>query len=133
MREAIVPPGLEFFHDHLRHAPGLRSGDLLFVSGQIGLDGTMPPTLVEGAQAQIEKAFDHIATILEAAGAGFADVVEVNSFHVGSLPEQMPLMIGALAARFEAPYPSWTSVEVAGLAMPGCLVEIKVTARIPAV
>lgn len=43
----------------------------------------------------------------------------------------MPAFINALARFVGEPYPAWTAVEVAGLALPDAVVEIKVVALAP--
>lgn len=128
MRDPIIPAGMEIFHDHYHFAPAIRAGGLLFMSGQLGLTDLAPPTLADGLAAQIDSALTNLGKVLEAAGRGYADVVEINSFHVGPLDDHMPLFVEALARFFGAPYPAWTAVGVASLAMPGALVEIKATA-----
>ena len=49
------------------YSQAIRAGGLLFVSGQLGLD---PATgvLVDGVEAQAERALDNVAAILEEAG-----------------------------------------------------------------
>ncbi|SFP38634.1 RidA family protein [Variovorax sp. 770b2] len=126
MRDAIIPIGMEHFHTHYHFAPAVRAGGLLFLSGQLGIGSDL--TLADGIAAQIDLALHNLGQVLEAAGRSYADVVEINSFHVGPLGEHMPLFVEALARFFTAPYPAWTSVEVAGLALPGAQVEIKATA-----
>ncbi len=60
----------------------VRSGDYIFLSGAIGaLPGVTPPTLVEGGiQAEAKMAMDNLGTVLEAAGAGWGDVVKCTVF-----------------------------------------------------
>jgi 2-iminobutanoate/2-iminopropanoate deaminase len=126
MRDAVIPTGMEHFHDHYHFAPAVRAGGLLFLSGQIGLvDGRR---IADGLAGQIDHAWKNIGKVLDAAGRDYAAVVEITSFHVGPLSEHAPLFIEALARTFGAPYPAWTAVEVSGLAFDGALVEVKVTA-----
>ena len=59
------------------YSQGVRTGNILFLSGQLGLDpasGTLP----EGVKAQSEQAFRNVAALLEAAGMTFANVVKVT-------------------------------------------------------
>jgi enamine deaminase RidA (YjgF/YER057c/UK114 family) len=64
------------------HAVRVETGDAawLYVSGQIAhdLDGTLvaPGNL----PAQTERVFENLARILEANGAGFADVVKIQTY-----------------------------------------------------
>lgn len=126
-RDAIFPAGRQALYDLHSYSAAIRSGDLLFVSGQVGSreDGSPEPDYAR----QVQLAFDNLAAVLKAAGASFEDVVDVTSFHTD--PEKqwetfMPIrqkMIG------EAPYPNWTAIGVNWLA--GFDFEIKVIARIP--
>jgi 2-iminobutanoate/2-iminopropanoate deaminase len=128
MRDPIIPAGMEIFHTHYHFAPAVRGGGLLFVSGQLGLIDLAPPTLADGLAAQIDSALINLGKTLEAAGRDYSDVIEIGTFHVGQLDDHMPSFVEALARFFGAPYPAWTAVGVASLAIPGALVEIKATA-----
>jgi 2-iminobutanoate/2-iminopropanoate deaminase len=62
------------------YSQAVRSGDLLFLSGQIPLD---PATgsLVEGdIAAQTRRVLDNLGRVLEAAGASFRDVVKTTIY-----------------------------------------------------
>lgn len=60
----------------------VRSGDLIFLSGAIGaLPGVSPPTLAAGGIVpETRQTMDNLATVLEAAGAGWEDVVKCTVF-----------------------------------------------------
>lgn len=128
-RQTIVPPGWEHWHRDLRYAPAVISGDLIFVSGGtgVGLDGS----LTDDPEAQIRQAFKNIGTVLAEAGANFADVVEMTSYHVG-LQGQASLFVQVKDEFIGEPYPAWTAIGISELITPGAIVEIRVTARRPA-
>ncbi len=67
--------------------------------------------------------------MLDAAGCGFADIVDVTTFHTD--PEVQLETVMAVREKLigGAPYPNWTAVGVTWLA--GFDFEIKVIARIP--
>ncbi|WP_411839034.1 RidA family protein [Paracoccus sp. ME4] len=128
-RDAIFPEGAArhaLYHEH-GYSPAIRSGGLLFVSGQVGSrpDGTLEATHL----AQVERAFDNLAAILAAAGCGFDDVIDVTTMHTDPAAQFGDLM--AVKARHfpTAPHPAWTAIGVTWLA--GFDFEIKVVARIP--
>lgn len=123
----IVPKGMEIQVDGWKLAPGRVAGDVLYCSGQLGFDakGTLPDDM----EAQITNAFEAVKVVLEAAGAGFADVVEMSSFHVG-LQKQLEVFTRVRDRYYEAPYPAQTAVGVAELGVPGAIIEIRVQARI---
>ena len=125
LRETIVPAGYETQVEEWGLAPAVRVGDTLYCSGQIGFepDGTLPAE----AEVQIANAFDHVAAVLAAAGATFADVVELTSFHVG-LIEQLGVYAEVRNRYIGAEPPAQTAIGVAELGFPGAIIELKVTA-----
>lgn len=101
------------------YSQAVRTGDTVYLSGQIGLDpSTM--TLVEGIDAQIERVFENLKAVAEAAGGSLADLVKLNVFltdlaHFAKVNETM--------ARYVAqPFPARAAVGVASLPR-GALVE----------
>lgn len=129
-RHAIHPPSpaRHALYDRHGYSPAIRSGDLLFVSGQVGSreDGAPEATYA----AQVERAFDNLGAVLEAAGASFDDIIDVTTFHTDA-EAQLPLLMPVKKRFFPAPpFPTWTAVGVTWLA--GFDFEIKVIARLPA-
>ncbi|MCK0166854.1 RidA family protein [Jannaschia sp. S6380] len=124
MRVAIVPPSMGAVT--LPLSPAIRSGDHLFLTGMTGSgpDGRMAPD----PEIQFHAAFDKIAETLGAAGLTLDAVVEMTSYHL-DLRTHFDLFEAVCRARFAAPYPAWTAVEVAGLRREGALVEVRAIAR----
>ena len=126
-REAIFPEGRHALYEKHGYSAAIRSGDLLFVSGQVGSleDGSPEPDF----KKQVELAFERLKATLAAAGATFDDLVDVTTFHTD--PEnQLDVILNVKNSIFtEKPYPSWTAVGVTWLA--GFDFEIKVIARLP--
>jgi enamine deaminase RidA (YjgF/YER057c/UK114 family) len=127
-RDAVFPAGRHALYEAHGYSAAIRSGDLLFVSGQVGAreDGTPEPDF--GRQVQL--AFDNLGATLAAAGCTFDDIVDVTSFHTA--PEnQFEIFMDVKNRIFSnPPYPNWTAIGVNWLA--GFDFEIKVIARIPA-
>lgn len=123
----VFPDGRQELYKTNRYSAAIRSGDLLFVSGQVGSreDGSPEPDLA----AQIRLAFRNLEMVLDAAGCTVRDVVDVTSFHVD--PEShVELMLSIKDEVFPGPdYPNWTAVGVTWLS--GFQFEIKAIARIP--
>jgi reactive intermediate/imine deaminase len=101
------------------YSQAVKVGDTVYLSGQIGLDPeTM--TLVEGIDAQIERVFENLKAVAEAAGGSLADLVKLNVFltdlgHFAKVNETM--------ARYVAePFPARAAVGVSALPR-GALVE----------
>jgi enamine deaminase RidA (YjgF/YER057c/UK114 family) len=126
-RTAIFPAGRQALYDINRYSAAIRSGDLLFVSGQVGSreDGSPEPDF----RKQVELAFSNLKAVLAAAGCTLDDVVDVTSFHTDPEPQFSDVQAVRLAAFGDAPHPNWTAVGVNWLA--GFDFEIKVIARIP--
>ena len=127
-RDPVFPASRHALYDKHGYSAAIRSGDLLFVSGQVGSreDGSPEPDFPK----QVALAFDNLAAVLEAAGCGLDDVVDVTTFHTD--PEaQFPGVMDVKGRVFsERPYPNWTAVGVTWLA--GFDFEIKAVARLPA-
>lgn len=126
-RDAIFPAGRQGLYDINKYSAAIRSGDLLFVSGQVGSreDGSVEPDFAK----QVQLAFDNLKNVLAAAGCSFDDIIDVTTFHTD--PENQLEIIQSIRLEMfgGAPYPNWTAVGVTWLA--GFDFEIKVTARIP--
>ena len=125
-RRVVIPSGMQRFYDQFHFAPAVRVGKNVFCSGQLGNgpDGKLDPD----PAVQITAAFENVRAVLEEAGAKFAHVVEMTSFHVG-LNEHIGVFMQVKDGFVKKPYPAWTAVGVSELAF-GALVEIKVRARI---
>jgi len=126
-RDAITPANRHALYEKHRYSAAIRSGDLLFVSGQVGsrADGSPEPDF----EQQVRLAFDNLANVLKAAGCTFDDVVDVTTFHTDPANQFDAIMKVREMAIGDAPYPNWTAVGVNWLA--GFDFEIKVIARIP--
>lgn len=126
-REPIFPANRHALYEAHGYSAAIRSGDLLFVSGQVGsrADGTPEPDFA----AQVQLAFENLKATLAAAGCTFDDLIDVTTFHTDP-QNQFPVIMQVKQAIFpQPPYPNWTAVGVTWLT--GFDFEIKVIARIP--
>lgn len=152
MPTPIIPPALQAVHDRWHFAPAMRAGGLIFCSGIIGTspDGLPPGEGLAGAtaattdpgaavhalvavrdpQAQFETAFAALRAILNAAGADLCDVVDLTTYHV-DMSAHIDTFTRVRDRVLSAPWPAWTAVEVAGLILPGALVELRAVAEAP--
>jgi 2-iminobutanoate/2-iminopropanoate deaminase len=109
------------------YSQAIASGDLVFCSGQIGLD---PQTgeLADGLEAQAERALRNIAAVLDAAGCTWADVVKTTLFlaDIGDFGA----VNAVYANHFPDPPPARSTFAVAALPK-GALVEVEAIARKP--
>ncbi|MBC8067582.1 MAG: RidA family protein [Deltaproteobacteria bacterium] len=126
-RKAIFPDHPHALYRQHGYSPAIQSGDLLFVSGMVGAreDGTPEPDI----DAQIRLAFDNLRAVLDKAGCGFDDVIDVTLFLIDP-DASAQAAIAAIAQAFPGETkPNLTAVGVTWLA--GFQFEIKVIARIP--
>lgn len=126
-RNAVYPQRRQALYEKNGYSAAIRSGDLLFVSGQVGSreDGSPEPDFA----AQVQLAFDNLQSVLEAAGASFDDIVDVTTFHTDPEAQFATVLEAKTRAFPDKPYPNWTAVGVNWLA--GFDFEIKVIARLP--
>lgn len=124
-RQSIVPAPFRAYYDEHHLSPATRVGDLIWVSGQVGIDADMKPA--EGMHAQAQIAFACLKLVLEEAGASLADVVELTTFHT-DLHGEVDAFVAVKDQYFPSRYPSWTAVGVTQLALPGLVIEIRAVA-----
>jgi len=122
----VIPAWMKPIYDAYHFAPAVIDGDYLRCSGMIGI---RPDLSVPGnPAAQFTLAFENLRGLLAEAGLSFANVVEMNTYHVG-LRDHMEAFIAVKDQFMSAPHAAWTAIGVSELAVPGGLVEIQVTAR----
>lgn len=125
--EPVFPKDRHALYEQHGYSAAIRSGDLLFISGQVGSrpDGSPEPDFAK----QVQLAFDNLQAVLDAAGCSLSDIVDITTFHTD--PEAQFGTIMDVKSRVfpHAPYPNWTAVGVTWLA--GFDFEIKVIARCP--
>ena len=108
------------------YSQAIRSGNLLFASGQLGLDPASG-NLVEGIEAQTRQALTNLQAVLAAAGGSVANVVKTTIFLADMADFATVNAIYGEVFRHEPPARS--TVQVAALPKGG-LVEIEVIARL---
>jgi len=122
LRVAALPEPISHYTD------AVRAGELLFVSGCVPVDAD--GNLVAGdVVAQTRQVFRNIALVLEAAGAGFGDVVKVTVFLTDI--DDRPAVNTVRQEVFGASRPASTLVEVSRLAIPGARIEVEAVAWVP--
>jgi enamine deaminase RidA (YjgF/YER057c/UK114 family) len=72
---------------------------------------------------QIRQTFRNVEATLEKAGVTWAEVVALNSYHVG-LRAQADAIIAIAGEFLHDPYPAWTAVGVTELFDEGAIIEI---------
>lgn len=109
------------------YSQAIRTGNLLFVSGQVPLDPATGQLLEGDIRVQTRQVFKNLAAILEAAGSGFARVVK-TTVYLRDLGE-FAAMNEVYAEFFGDQPPARATVQVARLPRDAA-VEIEVVAEI---
>ena len=104
------------------YSQAVRAGDLLFVSGQLGIDPGTGKLVDGGVEKQTEQALRNVASIIEAAGADLGSVVKATVFLQNM--SDFAVMNGVYSRFFESEPPARAAFEVAQLPLGG-LVEIE--------
>jgi reactive intermediate/imine deaminase len=101
------------------YSQAVLAGQTLYISGQIGLD---PATgnMVEGIDNQIQRVFQNLKAVAEAAGGSLADTVKVNVFLIDLA--NFAKVNEAMTKFFPQPYPARAAIAAAALPR-GALVE----------
>lgn len=111
------------------YSQAVRVGDMLFASGQVGLDPASGQVVDGGIVEQTKRAFENIKSVLSAAGTDLSQVVKTTVFlknmsDFGAMNE--------IYAKYLAPSgvvaPARSTVAVAGLPK-DALVEIEVIVK----
>ncbi len=112
-------------------ASGVRSGNVITLSGQVAADAKGEVVGAGDITAQVRQAYANIVEVLDAFGATVADVVDETWF-VTDLQDVMTNLRTVFGVRDEVYGGEYdvtqTMVEVSGLVYPELLVEIKCVA-----
>ena len=110
------------------YTDAVRYGDLLFISGCAPLDrdGNLVGT---DAASQARQVLQNMSSVLQAAGAGFKDVLKVTVYLTDINDRER---INEVRAQFFGDTrPASTLVQVSRLVVPGMSVEIEAVAAVP--
>ena len=111
------------------YSQAIQSGDLLFLSGQIGLDPASGTLVAGGVRAEAEQVMRNLSAIASAAGAKLGDAVRTTIYLVDLADFAA---VNEIYERFvEKPYPARATVGVASLPR-AARVEIDAILRRPA-
>jgi 2-iminobutanoate/2-iminopropanoate deaminase len=108
------------------YSQGIVSGDLVFCSGQLGLDPGTGELVDGGVEAQAERALRNLTAVLDAAGASPADIVKTTIF----LADMADFAaVNAIYARYMPEPPPARSTFAVGALPKGARIEIEAIAR----
>jgi 2-iminobutanoate/2-iminopropanoate deaminase len=107
------------------YSQAIEAGNILFASGQLGIDPATNNFVEGGVKAQTQQAFKNIKAILAEAGYSVQDIVKTTVFLADMA--DFAAMNEIYAAQFDGDFPARSAVAVRTLPKNG-LVEIEVVA-----
>jgi 2-iminobutanoate/2-iminopropanoate deaminase len=122
-REAVIPEGMSA---SATLTPGIRVGNIIYASGQLGMRRDSPDTTVAG---QTRIALENTKRVFEAAGTTMAQTIKCTVFLIDV--RDFGGMNQAYREFFPTSPPARSTVVVAALVVPGAKVEIECFAAIP--
>lgn len=126
--DPIVPPALDILRTKRGYSPGVRVGNLLLISGMLGRDSDL--AVIADPEAQLVQMFDNMGLVLDEAGCGWTELVEMTAYCT-HLQRDFELFMTVRKRYLGEPYPAMTMIGVAELAQPGLICELKGMAAIP--
>jgi reactive intermediate/imine deaminase len=95
------------------YSQAVKTGLVVFLSGQVGLDPATKELVPGGFEAQVRQAFKNLAAVAQASGGSLADVVKFTLFltdlsNFGKVNEVMAEVV-------PQPYPARSTIGVASL------------------
>ena len=109
------------------YVQAVRVGDLIYTSGQAGLNQATGKLAEGGIKAQGEQTMQNLAAVLEAAGSDFNHVVKTNIFL--RYMKDFAAVNEVYASFFDGQFPARSTVAVSALPL-AALVEIEMVALV---
>jgi 2-iminobutanoate/2-iminopropanoate deaminase len=107
------------------YVQGIRSGEAVYTSGQIGLDPATGDLVGGGVEGETRQALSNVRAILEASGVSMDDVVKTTVYLVDM--SELPAMNTVYAEFFAASPPARSTLAAASLPR-GARIEIDAVA-----
>ncbi len=104
------------------YSQAIKTGNLVFISGQIPLDPTTMELVDGGIEGEITQAFANLRAVAEAAGGDLDKIVKINVYlidlaHFGLVNAEMTKL-------FSEPFPARAAIQAAALPK-GVQVEVE--------
>lgn len=119
-RKAVHPGGTKGAGPY---SPAVMVGDLIYTSGQLGMDSS--GKLADGLEAQTRQAMDNVKKVVEAAGSDMTKLVKVTIFMTDI--KDYDTVNKIYSGYFGSEFPARTALQVANLPLGG-LIEIEAIA-----
>ncbi len=123
----IVTSTGSYYYDRLHFSEAAIHNGVMYCSGVIGSNekGKIPDSITD----EFRNAWATIGKLLAHAGAGYGDILEYTTYHVG-LQAHMAEFMSVRDEFLQEPWAAWTAIGITELAAPGAHVEIRVHARV---
>jgi reactive intermediate/imine deaminase len=95
------------------YSQAIRTGDTVYLSGQIPLDPATMQMVSDDMEARIVRVFENLKAVCEAAGGSLGDIVKLNIFLTDL--GHFALVNEVMARYFQQPYPARAAIGVASL------------------
>ena len=123
-RQPIIPPGVT---PNPNLSPGIRVGDILYVSGHVGADAN--GNVADGAEAQSRQVMDNIRAVIEAAGGRMEDVCKITGFLTNM--DDYAAYNKVRGETWPKDPPASSTVGVSSLVRPELVVEVEAIVLLP--
>lgn len=110
-------------------SPGVQVGEFLFISGNVGQDGSGALVGPGDCEAQSRQVMNNLRTIAAAAGASMSDVVKITCFLTDV--NDYAAYGRVRSEFFPTDPPASSTVIVAALVRPEFLVEVEAVVHVP--
>ena len=123
-RQPVIPPGVA---PNPNLSPGVKVGNILYVSGHVGVDAG--GNAAEGCEAQSRQVMANIRGVVEAAGGRMEDVAKITCFLTNMA--DYPAYAKVRLETWPANPPASSTVGVSALVRPELVVEVEAIVRLP--
>lgn len=103
------------------YSQAIKSGNTIYLSGQIPLDPTTMMLVDSGFEVQTIQVFENLKAVTEAASGGLQEVVKLTIYLTDL--SNFPMVNEIMGRYFTTPYPARTTIGVASLPK-GAQIEI---------
>lgn len=104
------------------YSQAIKSGNTVYLSGQIPLDPHTAELITTSIEAQVEQVFKNLAAVAEAADGSLNHIVKLTVFLTDL--SDFPIINATMAKYFNDPYPARSTIEVSALPK-GAAVEVE--------
>jgi reactive intermediate/imine deaminase len=104
------------------YSQAVRHGDLVFLSGQVGLDPASGKLVTGGIEEQARQVFRNLRAVCQAAGGDLDGIVKLTIYLVDL--GNFSLVNAVMAENFAEPYPARATIEISALPA-GAEVEVE--------